>query len=188
MTQLEPEEIESLAKTDSNVAHCPESNLKLASGIAPVAAMDAHGINCCIGTDGAASNDDLDMISELRTAALLAKGSSGDAAVLPAPRVLSMATLNGARALGLDSVTGSLRVGKWADVAAVNLKAPETWPVYNPLTQIVYAAGREQVTDVWVAGRRLLKNRQLTQLDETDVLEHAYRWKAKLANVGPLRP
>jgi 5-methylthioadenosine/S-adenosylhomocysteine deaminase len=182
MTQLEPDEIELIARTRSNVVHCPESNLKLASGIAPVAMLDANGVNCCIGTDGAASNDDLDMLSELRTAALIAKGRAADASALPAGRVLSLATLHGARALGLGSETGSLRVGKWADMIAVNLNAPETSPVYNPIAQIVYAAGREQVSDVWVAGRRLLKNRTLTQIDKETLLESTRSWQTKLAN------
>ncbi len=180
MTQLETEEIERLAVEGVNVAHCPESNLKLASGIARLADLDAHGVNCCIGTDGAASNDDLNMLSELRTAALLAKGSAKDAAAVPAARALSMATLNGARALGLDQETGSLKVGKWADLVAINLNVPETWPVYDPIAQIVYAAGREQVTDVWVAGRRLLADRCLTRTDEDELRERILHWQKKL--------
>jgi 5-methylthioadenosine/S-adenosylhomocysteine deaminase len=150
---LKPAEIERLAEPASHVIHCPESNLKLASGFCPVARLDAAQVNVALGTDGAASNNDLDLFGELRTAALLGKGVAGDASVLPAARMLRMATLNGARALGLAGETGSLQPGKAADIVAVDLGHPETEPMYNPLSQLVYATGRHQVTDVWVAGR-----------------------------------
>ncbi|HRD65471.1 MAG TPA: TRZ/ATZ family hydrolase [Candidatus Competibacter sp.] len=181
MTQLETAEIERLAEAGAHVAHCPESNLKLASGFCPTARLDAAGVNVAIGTDGAASNNDLDLFGELRTAALLGKGVAGDAATLPATRILRMATLNGARALGLAAKTGSLEPGKAADIVAVDFGQPETEPVYNPISQLVYAAGRHQVTDVWVAGRRLLADRRLTTLDIGDLIRRARGWRQKIA-------
>lgn len=180
MTQLLDEEIAWLAESRVNVAHCPESNLKLASGFCPVHKLMQAGVNVALGTDGAASNNDLDMLSEMRTAALLAKGVAQEATALPAAAALRMATLNGARALGLDSRIGSLEAGKAADLVAIDLAAIPTQPVYDPISQIVYAAGREQVTDVWVNGRRLLQDRKLTALDETAVLEKTARWRAKI--------
>lgn len=180
-TQLEAAEIERLAQAGVHVAHCPESNLKLASGFCPTARLDAAGVNVAIGTDGAASNNDLDLFGELRTAALLGKGVASDAAVLPAARVLRMATLNGARALGLAGETGSLAPGKAADIVAVDLGYPETEPVYNPISQLVYATGRHQVTDVWVAGRRLLADRRLTTLDMVDLIQRARGWRQQIA-------
>jgi 5-methylthioadenosine/S-adenosylhomocysteine deaminase len=181
MTQLEAAEIERLARAGAHIAHCPESNLKLASGFCPTARLDAAGVNVAIGTDGAASNNDLDLFGELRTAALLGKGVAGDAAVLPAARVLHMATLGGARALGLAAETGSLKPGKTADIVAVDFGQPETQPVYNPISQLVYATGRHQVTDVWVAGRRLLADRRLTTLDIVDLIQRARDWRQKIA-------
>ncbi len=180
MTQLTTGEIDRLAQAGVHVAHCPESNLKLASGFCPVAQLDAAGVNVALGTDGAASNNDLDMFGELRTAALLGKAVAGDAAALPAAQVLRMATLNGARALGLGAETGSLEPGKAADLVAVDLGQPETEPVYQPISQLVYAAGRHQVTDVWVAGRRLLADRRLTTLDLDDTVRRARGWREKI--------
>jgi 5-methylthioadenosine/S-adenosylhomocysteine deaminase len=182
MTQLEPSEIDRLAHAGAHVAHCPESNLKLASGFCPTARLDAAGVNVAIGTDGAASNNDLDLFGELRAAALLGKGVAGDATVLPAARVLRMATLNGARALGLGEETGSLEPGKAADLIAVDLGQPETEPVYHPISLLVYAAGRHQVTDVWIAGQRLLANRRLTTLDLDEILRRARAWRDKIAS------
>ncbi|MDS4042054.1 MAG: TRZ/ATZ family hydrolase [Candidatus Competibacter sp.] len=184
MTQLETAEIDRLAQAGVHIAHCPESNLKLASGFCPSARLDAAGVNIAIGTDGAASNNDLDLFGELRTAALLGKGVAGDAAALPAARVLRMATLNGARALGLADQTGSLEPGKAADIVAVDLGAPETEPVYHPISQLVYATGRHQVTDVWVAGRRLLADRRLTTLDPAELIRRARDWRRKIS-AGP---
>ncbi|MFP5344315.1 MAG: TRZ/ATZ family hydrolase, partial [Gammaproteobacteria bacterium] len=170
MTQLTAEEITQVAQSGAHVLHCPESNLKLASGFCPVDKLIQAGVNVAIGTDGAASNNDLDMWSEMRAAALLAKGVSGDATSVPAAEALRMATINGARALGLENKTGSLQPGKAADMTAVHLGAIETQPLYDPVSQLVYAAGRHQVTDVWVAGRRLLHERTLTTLDEQAIL------------------
>lgn len=181
MTQLERAEIEQLAQAGVHIAHCPESNLKLASGFCPTAQLDAAGINVAIGTDSAASNNDLDLLGEMRTAALLGKGVAGDAAVLPAARLLRMATLGGARALGLEQETGSLQPGKAADIVAIDFNPLETEPLYHPISQLVYAASRHQVTDVWVAGRRLLANRQLTTLDSAELVSKARRWRQKIA-------
>jgi 5-methylthioadenosine/S-adenosylhomocysteine deaminase len=180
MTQLSAEEISLYAASGGHVVHCPESNLKLASGFCPAQALHAAGINIALGTDGAASNNDLDMLGEMRTAALLGKAVSDDASALPAHTILEMATLNGARALGIDADAGSLLRGKWADIAAVCLDTIESQPVYNPVSQLVYACGREQVTDVWVAGRQLLKDRRLTTLDDNDILERTRDWRARI--------
>jgi len=181
MTQLGDAEIAEAARLGVSVAHCPESNLKLASGFCPVAKLLAAGVNVALGTDGAASNNDLDMLGELRTAALLAKGVSGDASALPAHAALHMATLAGARALGLEDQIGSLEKGKAADFIAVDLNRPATQPVYHVLSQLVYAAGRDQVTDVYVAGRALLREGKLLTLNEGETLARAAEWRAKIA-------
>ena len=180
MTQLEAEEIEQFATGGGHVIHCPESNLKLASGFCPVQRLLDAGINVALGTDGAASNNDLDMLGEMRSAALLAKAVAGQPGAVPAATALHMATLGGATALGLEEQIGSLKPGKSADIVAVDLDAIETRPLYHPLSQLVYAAGREQVTDVWVAGRHLLKERALTTLDEQVILDRATRWQNKI--------
>lgn len=180
MTQLTDAEIGQCAAAGVSVVHCPESNLKLASGFCPVQRLLQAGVNVALGTDGAASNNDLDMLGELRTAALLAKAVSGDASALPAYQALRMATLNGATALGLGDQIGSLVPGKWADVCAIRLDEVESTPLYHPLSQIVYASGRQQVTDVWVAGEHLLKDRVLTRLDEAGILARARRWRARI--------
>ncbi len=184
MTQLSSGEISNYAATGGHVVHCPESNLKLASGFCPVQALIAAGINVALGTDGAASNNDLDMLGEMRTAALLGKAVSNDASALPAHEVLRMATLNGANALGLGEHTGSLVTGKWADITAVRLDTIESQPVYDPVSQLVYACGREQVTDVWVAGQQLLKDRRLTTLDENDILEGTRAWQIRISTAS----
>lgn len=180
MTQLQADEIMQLAAAGVHIGHCPESNLKLASGFCPVAALQQAGVNVALGTDGAASNNDLDMFGELRTAALLAKAVAQDAAALPAQRALRMATLDGARALGLEAQIGSLTVGKAADVIAVDLGQLETQPLYHPASQLVYASSRSQVSDVWVAGRQLLRNRHLTTLDSADLRQTAQQWQTRL--------
>jgi 5-methylthioadenosine/S-adenosylhomocysteine deaminase len=181
MTQLDPEEIDAYAAQGGHVVHCPESNMKLASGFCPAAALAGARINVALGTDGPASNNDLDMIGEMRSAALLGKLVSGNASALPAHQLLRMATLNGATALGLGDQTGSLTPGKWADVAAVRLDTIETQPLYDPVSQLVYACGRDQVTDVWVAGRHLLKERELTTLDIHEILHRARDWQARIS-------
>ena len=181
MTQLEEAEIESVACAGGHVVHCPESNLKLASGFCPAAKLLAAGINVALGTDGAASNNDLDLLGETQTAALLAKGVAGSASALPAYAALRMATINGARALGLDAETGSLEPGKSADMVAIDLRDPDTQPVYSPVSQLVYAAGRDQVRHVWVAGRQLIRDGEPTTLDPRAILEEARCWGARIA-------
>ena len=173
MVQLLPGEIETIAERGVHVVHCPQSNLKLASGFCPVAKLRQSGVSVAIGTDGASSNNDLDMLSEMQSASLLAKGVSENPAALPAHDALEAATLGGAKALGLDHLIGSLARGKQADLIAIDLCTPATQPVYHPLSQIVYAASRNQVSDVWVGGKRLLENRQLTTLDETEIVQKA---------------
>jgi 5-methylthioadenosine/S-adenosylhomocysteine deaminase len=182
MTQLTEEEIALIAQTGASVVHCPESNLKLASGFCPVAKLVEAGVNVAIGTDGAASNNDLDVMGEMRMTALLAKAVSGNASAIPARTALRMATLNGARALGLDADIGSLEPGKWADITAIRLDGIETQPLFDPISDLVYAASRHQVSDVWVGGRRLLKARQLTTLDLDDISQKARHWREKLLN------
>jgi len=184
MTQLTDGEIAEAAKLGLSVAHCPESNLKLASGFCPVGKLLAAGVNVAIGTDGAASNNDLDLLGELRTAALLAKGVSGDASALPAEAAIRMATLAGAKALGLDHEIGSLAKGKAADFIAVNLNRPATQPVYHVLSQLVYATGRDQVTDVYVAGRALLRSGKLMTLNEAETLAKAEEWRQRITAQG----
>jgi len=181
MTQLTDEEISLFAEFGAHIVHCPESNLKLASGFCPVAQCLAAGINVALGTDGAASNNDLDMFGEMRTAALLGKAVAGDASAIPAMTALRMATINGAKALGLDTCCGSLSIGKAADVIAIDLNYLETQPLYCPVSQIVYAASRQQVTDVWVAGKRLLKQRQLTTVNIDDLTAKIAVWQQRLS-------
>jgi 5-methylthioadenosine/S-adenosylhomocysteine deaminase len=181
MTQLEDAEITALAGAGASVIHCPESNLKLASGFCPVGRLLDAGVNVALGTDGAASNNDLDMVGEMRTAALLAKGVAGAADAVSAHQVLKMATINGARALGLGDETGSLEADKWADLCCVDLGRPATWPVYDPVAQLVYAAGRDQVTDVWVGGRRAVSGGRLTRQDPVEILASAELWRARIA-------
>jgi 5-methylthioadenosine/S-adenosylhomocysteine deaminase len=152
-TQLEKSEIELLAAHGCSIAHCPTSNMKLASGTAPVAELLAAGVNVGLGTDGAASNNRLDMFQEMRHAALLAKNATGNAAVLPAQQVLQMATLNGARALGLEDKIGSIESGKMADLVAIDFDRPELMPCFDPISHLVYAAGREHVSHVWISGK-----------------------------------
>ena len=185
---LTAEEIELLAAHGCHVAHCPSSNLKLASGIAPIPALQRRGVNVGLGTDGAASNNRLDLLQEMRLAALLAKVASGDATAAAAHAVLEMATLNGARALGLDDHIGSLSPGKRADVVALNFAVPELAPCYDPLSHLVYAAGREHVTHVWVDGELLLEDGVLTRLDQEPILAAAAHWKDKITSQDSTLP
>ncbi len=180
MTQINDEDLVILQKEKPNIVHCPESNMKLASGTCPVEKLQSLGINVALGTDGAASNNDLNMLGEIRSAALLAKLSTQNPESLSAEKSLKLATLHGAKALGIDHIVGSLTVGKAADFVAINLEEIETLPLYNPASQIVYAASRHQVTDVWVAGKQLLKNRKLLTLDEKELLAKAKAWREKI--------
>ncbi len=180
MTQLTHSEITKFAQSGAHIVHCPESNLKLASGFCPVQKCLDAGINVALGTDGAASNNDLDMLGEMRTAALLAKGVAQDASAVNAATALRMATLNGAKALGIDDITGSLIRGKAADICAIDLSAIETQPLYNAISQIVYSTSRHHVSDVWVAGKQCLKNKQLTTLNIQDLKKKVEQWQHKL--------
>jgi 5-methylthioadenosine/S-adenosylhomocysteine deaminase len=177
---LEDSEIALLAQAGCSVAHCPSSNLKLASGIAPVDKMLAAGINVGIGTDGAASNNRLDVFGEMRLAALLAKAASDNAEAIPAHTALRMATLNAAQALGLERSMGSIEPGKSADLCAVNLDSLETAPCYDPASHLVYAAGREHVSDVWVAGRQVVGSGSLLLMDEQRIRNKAAEWKSRI--------
>lgn len=177
---LEEAEMDLLAREGASVVHCPSSNLKLASGIAPVGPLRARGITVALGTDGAASNNRLDMMGEARTASLLAKGVSGNPATLPAHETLAMATLDGARALGLEASIGSIRPGKWADLVAVELSSFETLPSFDPVSDLVYAAGREHVTHVWVGGDLRLAERRLAGLDEDELKAKAAWWRQRI--------
>ena len=188
MTQISKEDIDRLVATGAHVIHCPQSNLKLASGICPLSSLLKAGVNVALGTDGAASNNDLDLLAEAQTAALLAKGVSGDAEAAPAFQVLEMMTINGARALGLEERIGSIEVGKQADLCALNLNSPETQPLHNVVSQLVYAASSRQVSDVWVAGKRLLAEGKLTTIDLDGVLDSARKWQARLAGMEQNRP
>jgi len=180
MTQLTAKEIEKLSAFGVHVIHCPESNMKLASGACPVEHLIGSGVNVALGTDGAASNNDLDMLGEMRTAALLAKLSAKDATAVSATTVLEMATINGARALGMENEVGSLEEGKQADLIAINMSGVEQQPMYNPISQLVYTSDRKQITDLWVAGKHLMKDRQLTTLDLKSVLSNTREWQIKL--------
>ena len=185
MTALDESEIERLAECGAHVVHCPESNLKLASGFCPVARLLEAGVNVALGTDGAASNNDLDMIQEMRTASLVAKAVAGDATAVPAHRAIAMATIAGARALGKDEVIGSLVPGKAADLIAVDLAAIESQPVYDPASQVAFSASRRQVSHAWVAGRALLREGALLTVDEDQVLERADRWRRRIGGNSP---
>src|SRR6266704_3115898 len=175
------QEIEMLARFGASVAHCPSSNLKLASGLAPVAAMLKHCINVGLGTDGAASNNRLDLLQEMRTAALLAKAVGGDAEAMPAHQALAAATLHGARALGLDASIGSLSPGKFADLCAVAFDRPELLPCYDPVSHLVYSAGREHVSHVWVGGEPRVKEGRLLRFENLDLNKRIFLWHNKLA-------
>ncbi len=181
MTQVDDADLALLVESNSNVIHCPESNLKLASGFCPVERLWQAGVNVAVGTDGAASNNDLDLLGETRTAALLAKAVAGSASALDAHRALRMATLNGARALGIDQDTGSLEVGKAADLVAFDLSGLAQQPVYDPVSQLIYATGRDSVRHLWVDGRQLLDDGRLTRLDEERLGATARAWGERIA-------
>lgn len=180
MTELTDDEIDLLVEYNVHVVHCPESNMKLASGICPVAKLLNAGVNVALGTDGAASNNDLDMLGEMRSAAFLGKIGAMEATAVSATEALSMATINGARALGMADQIGSLEAGKQADIIAIDFDRPEQYPMFHPLSQIVYCTDRTQVTDAWVAGRHLMKGRELTTMDVDDIINKAKQWQQTL--------
>ncbi|ETN91594.1 5-methylthioadenosine/S-adenosylhomocysteine deaminase [Gammaproteobacteria bacterium MOLA455] len=181
MTQIDDQDIGLIQDNNCHVVHCPESNLKLASGFCPVAKLISAGINVAIGTDGAASNNDLDLFGELKTAALLAKAVASDASVLDAHAALRMATINGAKALGWDDQIGSLETGKSADIIAVEIGSLSQKPLYNPASQLVYSNAGSQVTHSWVAGKALLRERSLVTLDEENLIRRADAWRNQIS-------
>jgi 5-methylthioadenosine/S-adenosylhomocysteine deaminase len=183
MTQLTDAEIAACAEAGVSVVHCPESNLKLASGFCPAEKLRRAGVNVALGTDGCASNNDLDMFGEMRTAALLAKGVIGDAAAFDATYTLRAATLNGAKAIGLGDRIGSIEVGKQADLVAVRLDALETQPLFHIASQLVYATGRHQVSDVWIAGHRKLASGDLTGMDVGAIRGKTRAWRERIAAI-----
>ena len=181
MTQISEDDLALLVESNSSVIHCPESNLKLASGFCPVERLWQAGVNVAVGTDGAASNNDLDLLGETRTAALLAKAVAGSASALDAHRALRMATLNGARAMGLETEIGSLEVGKAADIVAFDLSGLAQQPIYDPVSQLIYATGRDCVKHLWVGGKQLLDDRQLTRMDEQQLSATAIAWGRRIS-------
>lgn len=181
MTQIDDSDIRLIQDNNCHVVHCPESNLKLASGFCPVGKLIDAGINVAIGTDGAASNNDLDLFGELKTAALLAKAVADDASVLDAHAALRMATISGAKALGWDDQIGSLEAGKSADMIAVEISSLSQKPLYNPASQLVYSNAGIQVTHSWVAGKVLLRERSLVTLDEDNLIRRADAWRNQIS-------
>ncbi|MBY0485208.1 TRZ/ATZ family hydrolase [Nitrosomonas sp.] len=184
MVHLTDYEIKLVHQYGCSVVHCPSSNMKLASGFAPISALLNQGVNVGLGTDGAASNNRLDMFEEMRQAALLAKATSGQADVLPAHQALRMATLNGANALGLGEITGSLAVGKAADITAINFSDLNLTPCYDPASHLVYTASREQVSHVWVNGRMLLDDKELTTLNPFELQYRTAYWQERIATTS----
>jgi len=182
MTQVDDDDLALLTEHNCSIIHCPESNLKLASGFCPVERLWEAGINVAVGTDGAASNNDLDLLGETRTAALLAKAVAGSATALDAHRALRMATLNGARALGIDEHTGSLEIGKFADLVALDLSGLAQQPVYDPVSQLIYSTSRDAVRHVWVGGKQLLESGRLTRMDEQQVIANARQWGERISS------
>ncbi|MFK3650101.1 TRZ/ATZ family hydrolase [Lysobacter enzymogenes] len=184
MTQLTDAEIELCAQRGVSVVHCPESNLKLASGFCPACKLQHAGVNLAIGTDGCASNNDLDMFGETRTAAILAKAVANDAKALDAFSALRAATLGGAKALGFDAKIGSIEVGKQADLACVDLGQLETQPLHHLVSQLIYATGRHQVSDVWIAGKSKLRERVLVDMDTAALIANARQWRERIAAIA----
>jgi 5-methylthioadenosine/S-adenosylhomocysteine deaminase len=184
MTDLGDQDIALLAATGAHVVHCPQSNMKLASGTCRISELLAKGVNVALGTDSAASNNDLNMFGEMQAAALLAKLHARDATALPAAATLAMATINGARALGLDDRIGSLEVGKQADLIAVDLRGPETQPLYHPLSQLVYACNGSQVSHSWIAGELVMAQRELTRIDLSALVHRTSAWQQRIVDTA----
>jgi 5-methylthioadenosine/S-adenosylhomocysteine deaminase len=180
VTQLEDEELALLAATNAQVIHCPTSNAKLASGTCPVTRLLDAGINVALGTDSAASNNRLSILGEARQATLLAKLADSDATALPAATALDMATINGASALGWGAQLGSLEVDKCADLIAINIRAPELQPLYDPHAALIHSGADQQVSHVWVGGECLLEGGQATRVDEAAILERAFAWQRRI--------
>lgn len=182
MTQLNDDDIALIKQTGAHIVHCPESNLKLASGFCPVNQLIDEGINVALGTDGAASNNNLDMFGEMHTAALLGKAVANDASALSAQQVLEMATINGATALGIEQQTGSLEAGKSADIIALAIDPLDQAPLHDLLSQIIYTHNGHRVTHNWVNGKLLMKDRELTTVNKADIIANANKWQEQLNN------
>ncbi len=180
MTHLQDDEMDLIAEHSANIVHCPQSNQKLASGFCQVQKLADKNVNITIGTDSCASNDDLDVLSEMHSAALLAKAVANDAAAFPAYEVLRSATINAAKAFGMDQDIGSLEIGKSADLCVIDIETLEALPMYEPIGKLVYATQRNQVTDVWVAGKQLLSDRKLLTMDQTEILAKTLEWNKKI--------
>ena len=180
MTQIDESDIALLQATGAHVIHCPESNLKLASGLSPVQTFRKAGVNVAIGTDGAASNNDLDLFGELNTAAMLAKVVADDASALSAHEALAMATIQGARALGRDHELGSLAAGKLADIIAVDLGDPFLQPVYDPASHLVYSNHGRQVSHSWINGVPQVQEGKLTRIDVPDLMLRVQGWADRI--------
>lgn len=183
MTQLNQQDLDLIKQQHSHVVHCPESNMKLASGTTPISQLIAQGNNVALGTDGAASNNDLDMIAEMRSAALLAKVSSQDATAINAQTAIEMATINGAKALGLEKLIGSLEIGKQADIISIDMRPWHCQPIYNIISQIVYTCQSQQVSHVWCNGRLQLQERKLLHIDEQQLAAKVAQWKQKIQSI-----
>lgn len=180
MTALDQADMDNIQQSGAHVVHCPESNLKLASGFCPIAQLIEQGINVGLGTDGAASNNDLNMQGEMKTAAMLAKAVAGNAAAVPAWQALKMATQGSADAMGLGDQIGSIKPGKWADLQAVRLDGIGQLPLFDPISQLVYTDSSRNVSHVWIAGKALLKDQQLTTLDEDQIRKMAQQWQTRI--------
>lgn len=181
MTHINDSDIEILARSHSHIIHCPESNLKLASGFCPIGQLGQANINIALGTDGAASNNSLNLFSEMRTAALVGKAVANNPAQIPAAQALAMATINGARALGRDAEIGSLEIGKLADVIAIDLSDLAQQPIYNPISQLVYTHVGHRVSHVWIGGRAIVAQRQLLTLSRDAIFHKATQWHKKIS-------
>ena len=184
MTCLDEQDIEMATEGGISVVHCPESNMKLASGICRVAEIAEKGINVCLGTDGAASNNNLSMLGEMRSASLLGKITAANASALSAPEILAMATINGARALGMEDQIGSLERGKWADICCVDMHALHMQPLYEPISQLVFCAESNDVCDVWIGGRQLMDARRLSNVNQKSLFDKAAYWSERLSGFG----
>ncbi len=182
MTQIDDTDIEELLRCGANVIHCPSSNMKLASGTCPTSTLIDVGINVALGSDGAASNNALSILNEMHLASLVAKLTSADAAAIDAHQAIRMATINGARALGINDRVGSLEKGKSADICAIDLGGLRHQPIYNPASQIVFTECSSSVTHVWINGRHVVKNRQLSGLSSHSLLEKVNTWRERITN------
>ena len=182
MTQIQDDEIKLFAENNANIVHCPQSNQKLASGFCPIQKLAKNNVNITIGTDSCASNDDLDILGEMHSAALLAKAVANDAAAYPAYEVLRSATINAAKAFGVDQEIGSLEIGKSADFSVIDIDTLEAQPIYDPIGALVYSTQRNQVIDVWVAGKQLLSNQKLLTVDQSEILAKTKEWNKKILN------